>query len=58
MKANLNAKSVASLGPGEWYDELIPGFGLRVSDRGRRAWTFIYRFEGKSRGWPSGRSRP
>ncbi len=49
MKTNLNAKSAASLGPGEWYDELIPGFGLRVSDRGRRAWTFIYRFEGKSR---------
>lgn len=58
MKANFTAKSAGSLAPGDWYDELVPGFGLRVSPAGRRAWTFIYRFDGKSRRMPLGTFPP
>ncbi len=31
----------------EYWDKLLPGFGLRISDRGRRSWIVLYRVRGK-----------
>ncbi len=33
----------------EVYDALIPGFGLRVTDRGRKSWFVMYRYRGHQR---------
>jgi len=30
----------------EYFDELLPGFGLRISSRGRKAWVIFYRVKG------------
>jgi integrase len=32
-----------------WFDDAIPGFGLRVRDTGSRSWIFQYKVAGKTR---------
>jgi integrase len=32
-----------------WFDDAIPGFGLRVRDTGSRSWIFQYKIGGKTR---------
>lgn len=34
---------VRSAGPGEYWDALVPGLGLRVYDTGRKSWVILYR---------------
>lgn len=34
---------VRSAGPGEYWDSLVPGLGLRVYDTGRKSWVILYR---------------
>jgi hypothetical protein len=31
----------------EFWDSQLPGFGLRISDRGRKTWIAMYRVNGK-----------
>src|SRR5262249_35806161 len=31
-----------------WFDEAIPGFGLRARDSGSRSWIFQYKVKGKT----------
>ena len=31
----------------EYWDSQLPGFGLRVSDTGRKTWQALYRVDGK-----------
>jgi integrase len=52
---NLTAAAVASLklAPGEadriWFDDSVPGFGLRVRETGARSWVFQYKIGAKTR---------
>lgn len=43
-----NAKVPAS-GRTEYWDAALPGFGLRVTHKGARSWTVLYRFRGQLR---------
>lgn len=50
----LNAKLVERLkapttGQMEIFDRALPGFGIRVSKGGRKAWVFLYRSQGRKR---------
>src|SRR5690349_23221502 len=36
-----------SSGRVEFWDSQLPGFGLRISDRGRKTWIAMYRVNGK-----------
>jgi len=48
--ANLTDRKIASLKPGnelvEWWDEKTPGFGIRISLKGKKTWFVMYRFVG------------
>jgi integrase len=33
----------------EHFDTLVPGLGLRVTERGHKSWSFTYRIDGRSR---------
>lgn len=33
----------------EYWDELLPGFGMRITDSGARSWVFMYRIAGQKR---------
>jgi hypothetical protein len=33
----------------EIFDQLTPGFGIRISDRGVKSWVMFYRFDGTKR---------
>lgn len=33
----------------EYWDELLPAFGLRIAESGRRTWQLMYRLDGKQR---------
>jgi integrase len=51
--ANLTDRKIASLKPDkdlvEWWDEKTPGFGIRVSPKGKKTWFVMYRFAGLRR---------
>ncbi len=57
--ANLTDRKIASLKPGneltEWFDESTPGFGIRVSPKGKKTWFVMYRFAGLRRRYKLGR---
>jgi integrase len=57
--ANLTDRKIASLKPGkglvEWWDEKTPGFGIRVSPKGKKTWFVMYRFAGLRRRLKFGR---
>src|SRR5262245_43886130 len=52
-KLFFNAKSIDALKPGdrpiEYWDSMLPGFGIRVSTRGVKTWTLLYRYRGRLR---------
>ena len=51
----LTAASLANLKLGTggkdriWFDDDVPGFGLRVRDTGSRSWIYQYKIKGKTR---------
>lgn len=50
-KLKLTARNVASIKPpasgrADYWDTDPKGFGLRVSESGRKTWVVMYRFEG------------
>jgi hypothetical protein len=51
--ANLTDRKIDSLKPGkeivEWWDKKVPGFGIRVSPKGKKTWFVMYRFAGLRR---------
>jgi hypothetical protein len=50
--ANLTDRKVASLkarDPEERWDEKVPGFGIRVSAKGKKTWFVMYRYAGLRR---------
>jgi integrase len=52
MKLTAQTAGRLQLASGEtdriWFDEAIPGFGLRVRDTGSRSWIFQYKVRGKT----------
>ena len=56
---NLTDRKIASLKPGkdlvEWWDNSTPGFGIRVSPKGKKTWFVMYRFAGLRRRFKFGR---
>jgi len=57
--ANLTDRKIASLKAEkdlvEWWDEKTPGFGIRVSPKGKKTWFVMYRFAGLRRRLKFGR---
>jgi integrase len=57
--ANLTDRKIASLKPAieliEWWDKSTPGFGIRVSPKGRKTWFVMYRIAGIRRRYRFGR---
>jgi len=51
--AILTDRKIDSLKPGkeivEWWDKKVPGFGIRVSPKGKKTWFVMYRFAGLRR---------
>jgi integrase len=58
-KANLTDRLIASIKPGtelvEWWDKSTPGFGIRVSPKGKKTWFVMYRLAGIRRRYKFGR---
>ena len=53
-QVNLTETAVAEAGAPaagrlELWDRGLPGFGLRVTDKGRKSWQLMYRFGGRKR---------
>ena len=46
---SLDALKPPAEGRVEFWDMDTPGLGLRISDRGRRSWTLMYRVKGRQR---------
>src|SRR4051794_16940116 len=47
----LTARTVETLKPpaagrDEWWDSSLPGFGIRITDKGTRSWVLMYRMSG------------
>lgn len=57
--AILTDRKIDSLKPGkeivEWWDKKVPGFGIRVSPKGKKTWFVMYRFAGLRRRLRCGR---
>jgi len=57
--ANLTDRKIDSLRPSghlvEWWDERTPGFGIRVSSKGKKTWFVMYRSAGLRRRLKLGR---
>jgi integrase len=57
--ANLTDRKIASLKSGnelvEWWDKSTPGFGIRVSPKGKKTWFVMYRSAGLRRRLKFGR---
>jgi integrase len=55
---NFTAKGLAALKPAtvriDYWDESLPGFGLRVTPDGQKTWTVMYRFGGRKRRYTLG----
>jgi integrase len=55
----LAAKTVVHLKPTEarvdYFDDRLPGFGMRVTASGVKTWFYVYRIEGRLRRWTIGR---
>ena len=54
MRVKLTAKTVENIRPPESgrtqiWDATLPGFGLRVTDKGKRSWVVMYRIRGRQR---------
>jgi integrase len=53
MRLTVRSVETLKLEPGAadriWFDDAIPGFGLRVRDTGSRSWIFQYKVAGKTR---------
>lgn len=52
MKRHLTAIAVERMKPpaegrAEYFDTVLPGFCLRVTDKGKKTWTLVYRFGGR-----------
>src|SRR4029434_2304582 len=50
---NFTAKGLSALKPAtvriDYWDESLPGFGLRITPDGQKTWTVMYRFGGRKR---------
>jgi integrase len=55
---NFTAKGLAALKPAavriDYWDQSLPGFGLRVTPDGQKTWTVMYRFGGRKRRYTLG----
>src|SRR5262249_6638525 len=53
MKLTAQTADALRLQPGEadriWFDDAIPGFGLRIRDTGSRSWVYQYKIANKTR---------
>jgi integrase len=53
MKLTVQSAEALKLGRGErdriWFDDAVPGFGLRVRETGSRSWIFQYKIGNKTR---------
>jgi integrase len=53
MKITAQSAETLHLKPGEtdriWFDDAVPGFGLRVRDTGSRSWIYQYKVAGRTR---------
>jgi integrase len=61
--ATLTARNIAKLAPPasgriEYFDKGLPGFGLRVTDKGARSWIVLYRHKGSQRRYTIGALSP
>jgi integrase len=56
--AFVETAQASSSGQIEYWDTKVPGFGLRVSFRGRKAWTLVYRYQGRPRRFTIGTYPP
>jgi integrase len=60
MKITAQSVSALNLAAGEtdriWFDDTIPGFGLRARDTGARSWVFQYKIGNKTRRLVIGRA--
>src|SRR4029434_3149910 len=55
---NFTAKGLSALKPAtvriDYWDESLPGFGLRITPDGQKTWTVMYRFGGRKRRYTLG----
>ena len=53
--ATIKSLPVPEHGQVDYWDEVLHGFGCRVSEGGVRSWVLAYRFNGRTRRWTIGR---
>jgi hypothetical protein len=58
-RANITDRMLTSLKPArelvEWWDKSTPGFGIRVTPKGKKTWFVMYRIAGIRRRYKFGR---